>query len=179
MTDKVKPALEKKKTIVAELVEKVEKAKAMIFVNYQGLTHHQLEAFKRELRKSEAEFVVAKNTLIKRALVSKDLKEVESHFQNPTATIFAYNDVVAPLKDLAKTIKTLKLPTIKFGFFEGKVVSESDVTKLATLPSREVLIAQVVGGMKSPLFGLHRALSWNLQKFVMTLKAIETQKSSK
>ncbi|HSX40884.1 MAG TPA: hypothetical protein VLF68_04725, partial [Candidatus Saccharimonadales bacterium] len=61
-------------------------------------------------------------------------------------------------------------------FMDGQLISGEQVLKLATLPSREVLLAQFVGGLKSPIYGLHRALNWNLQKFVMTLKAIESKK---
>lgn len=170
-----KPANPKarKETVVAELSEKAGKAQAMVFTNFGGMTHHQIEALKRNLRKTEAEVMIAKNTLVKRALKLEDANPLEG----PTATIFAYNDPIAPLKELVKSIKALKLPIIKFGIFEGKIVTEKEVNILSTLPSREILIAKIVGGMKSPLYGLHRALNWNIQKLVMTLKAIETKKS--
>ena len=100
-----------------------------------------------------------------------------STLEGPTATLFAYDDVVAPLKELAKIIKALKLPTIKFGIVDGKLLAENEVIRLSTLPSRQVLLAQLVGGLKSPIYGLHRALNWNIQKLVLTLKAIETKKS--
>ena len=182
---KISPNRQKKETIVAELSEKVNKSKAMVFTNYEGMTHQQLEELKKALRKADAEVVVAKNTLIIRSL-KKDSKSfdtldtpdtLDTLLVGPTATLFAYSDVVLPLKELARTIKSLKLPVIKFGILDGRAITASDVTKLATLPSREVLIAQVVGGMKSPIFGLHRALNWNIQKFVMTLGAIQKGKS--
>ena len=164
----------KKEGIVAVLSEKKEKAKAMIFTNYQGLTHKQIEGLKKGIKAADAEFVVAKNTLLQKAM--KDIKEVGS-LSGPTGTIFAYSDVIEPLKQLAKTIKQLSLPTIKFGIMDGKSVTSEDVLKIALLPSREVLIAQLIGGLKAPIFGLHRALSWNLQKFMMTLQAIEQSKA--
>lgn len=167
---------QKKEVIVAELSEKVEKAKAMVFTNYAGLTHQQLETFKREIRKSDAEFAVAKNTLLKRALGDQIAGE-EDKFQQSTGTLFMYSDVVTPLKTLAKMMKDFEKPEVKFGLLDGKVISDKDVAKLATLPSRETLIAQMLGMMNAPIQGLHRALSWNLQKFVMTLSAIEKQKA--
>lgn len=168
---------EKKVVIVAEVKEKVDKAKAMVFTNYQGLTHKQLETFKKEIRKSDAQFVAAKNTLLKLALGKENLEGQEEYFNQPTGTIFMYGDIVEPLKVLAKLIKELEKPTIKFGLLDGKVLTSDEVKKLATLPSRDVLIAQLLGMMNAPIQGLHRALSWNLQKFVMTLKAIEEQKA--
>lgn len=168
---------ERKEKIVAEISEKVGKAKALVFTNYQGMTHHQLEVLKKALRSVEAELVVTKNTLLKRSLQQLSTLNFQlSTFEGPTATLFSYDDPIAALKELAKTIKTLKLPIIKLGIFEGKLLAEEELIRLSTLPSREVLLAQLVGGMKAPLYGLHRALSWNLQKLVMTLKTIENTK---
>ncbi len=186
MSDRISKNREKKEKIVAELSEKVERAKALVFTNYQGMTHKQLEDLKKALRAVNADLVVAKNTLLARALANSEFnpstklgtRVQNSEFKNPTATLFAYEDPLAPLKELAKIIKTLKIPTIKFGILDGKAITGEEVLKLASLPSREVLIAQVVGGMKAPIFGLHRALNWNLQKLVLTLEAIQKTKQA-
>lgn len=168
---------QKKEVIVAELLEKVAKSKGMVFANYQGLTHHQLEALKRAMRKSEAEFVATKNTLILRAIESLKISEEDKkHFIKPTATLFIYNDIIEPLKHLTKTIKELKLPEIKFGILEGKVITDKQVVQLATLPPLPVLRAQLLGQMNAPVQGLHRALNWNLQQLVLTLNAIKEKK---
>lgn len=164
----------KKEGIVAEIAEKKDRAKAIVFTNYQGLTHKQIEGLKKGIKAADAEFVVAKNTLLQKAFAT-DVKEIET-LEGPTGTIFAYADVVAPLKEVAKTIKLLALPTIKFGILEGQIFNGEQILKIASLPTREVLIAQFVGGLKAPLFGFHRALNWNLQKLVMTLNAISEQK---
>lgn len=174
MTDKVSSNKQKKIELVGQFEEKVKRAKAMVFTDFRGLTHQQLESLKKALKTVEAELVVTKNTLLKLALDTQSIQT--DKFVGPTGTIFAYNDVIAPLKELAKTIKTLKLPLIKFGLLDGKSITGEEVLKLASLPTREVLIAQVVGGMKAPLYGLHRALNWNMQKLVLTLKAIESKK---
>lgn len=173
---KVSQNRQDKEKLVAELTEKVEKSKAMVFANYQGLTHLQLEALKKALKKVEAEFVATKNTLILRALKDKATEDDKKHFNNPTGTLFIYNDVVAPLKELSKTIKELKLPEIKFGIFEGKSVTDKDVVKIASLPPLPVLRAQLLGQMNAPVQGLHRALNWNLQQLVLTLNAIKDKK---
>jgi large subunit ribosomal protein L10 len=168
----------KKEGIKAELVEKVQKAQAMVFANYQGLTHLQLEGLKKSLKKVDAEFVATKNTILMRALEGKvDTEAEKDKFTQPTATLFIYNDIVEPLKLLNKTIKEFKLPVIKFGYFEGNVVSDKDVVRIATLPPLPVLRAQLLGQMNSPIQGLHRALSWNMQSLVMTLNAIKDKKA--
>jgi len=172
----------KKENIVAEVSDKVNRAQALIFTNYQGLTHIQLENFKKKLRTVDAEIMIAKNTLLKLALASnKNLdnakEEIEKKLQNPTATLFAFSDVIGPLKELAKILKELNLPTVKFGILENKTITADEVNKLATLPTREVLIAQFIGNLQAPIYGLHRALNWNIQKFVMTLDAVASKKS--
>ena len=218
MDKKVSPNRAKKEKIVAELVDKVTRAKGMVFTNYQGLTHKQLEGLKRKVQALNADFVATKNTLIKIALLNSKLEarntkqtqnsndknskpsgvsnfarstssgrpEPESKggfrisdFKGATATLFLYGDPTSPLKELAKTIKEFNVPTIKFGILDGLTLTADHVVKISSLPSREVLLTQLVIGLKSPISGLHRALNWNLQKFVMTLKAIETVKSSK
>ncbi len=177
-TKKVSPNRVKKQELVAELSTKVAKSKAMVFTNYTGLTHKQLETFKREIKKADAEFVVAKNTLLKRTLTDANLETGDAkNFDLPTGAMFLYGDVVTPLKALAQMVKDFEKPQIKFGLLEGRLMTDKEVLKLSTLPSREQLLAQLMGMMKSPVQGLHRALSWNLQKFVMTLSAVQKQKA--
>src|SRR5688500_8304661 len=87
----------KKVDIVIELTEKVEKSKGMVFTNYQGLTHHQLEALKKAVKKLDAEFVATKNSLILRALEGKvDTESEKDKFTQPTATLFLYSDIIEP-----------------------------------------------------------------------------------
>lgn len=175
--NKVSKSRHKKEEVVAELLQKVEKSKGMVFTNYQGLTHRQLEGFKKAVKALEAEYVATKNTLLKRVLEQTKQDDGSLQFNQPTATLFIYNDVVAPLKELTKIIKELKLPIIKFGIIEGKNISDAQVVKLATLPPLPVLQAQLLGQMKAPISGLHRALNWNLQNLVMTLNAIKEKKA--
>ncbi len=170
---------ERKETIVSELNDKVKKAKAFVFTNYQGLNHQQIEGLKKAVKKLNAEYVVTKNTLMLRALENLNLSdEDKKQFEQPTATLFLYDDIVEPLKELAKLVKTLKLPEIKFGIIENRAVTDKDVLKLSTLPPLPVLQAQLLGQMLSPLQGLHRALNWNLQTLVMTLNAIASKKQA-
>lgn len=176
---KVSKNREKKEQLVAELSEKALKAKAIVLTDYTGLTHKQLEEFKKGLRNADAEFAVTKNRLLKLSLegVHYDTGDA-SNFDKPTGTLFMYGDPIVPLKSLAKMIKDFDKPAIKYGILEGKAISRQQVITLASLPSREVLIGQLLGMMNAPISGLHRALNWNLQKLVMTLGAIEKKKNS-
>lgn len=168
----------KKEKVVAELLDKVNKSQSIVFADYTGLTHLQLEKIKKTLKKLEAEFVITKNTLIKIALKDKlDVEKEKDKFQKPTATLFMFNDVAAPLKEFAKLIKEFTRPEIKFGIFENKIITPNEVNNIATLPPLPVLRAQLLGQMLSPISGLHRSLNWNLQKLVLTLNAIKDKKS--
>ncbi|MGH7245758.1 MAG: 50S ribosomal protein L10 [Candidatus Levyibacteriota bacterium] len=175
---KVSANRQKKEVIVAEVTEKVGKAKAMVFTDYTGITHKQLEGLKKQLRSMDAEFAVTKNTLLKISLGEEKVKDHGDSFRQPTGTLFLYGDIVAPLKALAKMMKEFEKPQVKFGFLDGKAITDKEVLKLATLPSREVLLTQLVGMLNSPIQNLHRALNWNLQKFVMTLGAVAKKKSA-
>lgn len=167
---------QKKETIVGKLSEKLERAKALIFTNYQGLTHKQIEELKKTIKSKDGDYIVAKNTLLLRSLQGSKIKLGGENLEGPTATMFVYGDVIESLKNLGKTIRQLGLPIIKFGILDKKLVEADQLLRLATLPSREVLLAQFVNGLKFPIYGLHKALSWNLQKLVMTIKAIENSK---
>lgn len=172
MSEKKSKNRVKKEELVAKLSEKAAKSKAVVFTDYQGLTHKQLEELKKAVKLLGAEYVVAKNTLLKLALHQKVSKELKG----PTAALFAYEDPIAALAQLAKSFKLLNLPKIKFGTLEGQALSGEDLLKLATSPSKEALIAQFIGSLKSPIFGLHRALNWNLSRLVLTLKVIESKR---
>ena len=174
---KISANRQKKIDIVADLNQKLAKAKAVIFTNYQGITHKQLEALKKAIKPLNAEYVVAKNSLVLRALDENKIKlEGENPLEGPTGTMLIYADVIGPLKQLAKTIKELGMPSVKLGIMENKFLTGEQILKISTLPSRETLLAQIAAELKSPISGLHRALNWNLQKLVMTLGAVAKSK---
>ena len=184
MDKKVSSNRQKKEKIVAELADKFSKAKGVVFTNYQGLTHKQIEVFKKKLKAAEADLVISKNTLFKLALKKAQSSKLKAQndekgpeLQNPTAALLLYSDPATALKELAKIIKELNLPSIKFGILENRMLSDKDVIKLSTLPSKEVLIMQLLGMMQTPVYGLHRALNWNIQKLVLTLNAIQKTKN--
>jgi large subunit ribosomal protein L10 len=174
---KISANRQKKIETVAKLSEKLAKSKAIIFTNYTGVTHKQLEALKRAIKPLKAEYVVAKNSLISRALDQNKIKlEGEDVLQGPTGAMLIYADVMSPLKELAKSIKALGLLNVKLGIMENKFLTGEQVLKISTLPTREVLLTQLAAGLKSPISGLHRALNWNIQKLILTLKSIEQNK---
>lgn len=174
---KVSANRQKKIEVVAKLNEKLASAKAIVFTNYQGLTHKQLEGLKKAIKPMQAEYVVAKNSLVLRALAENKIKvDDEKTFEGPTGTLLIYDDIAGPLKALAKVIKELGIPSVKFGVMDGANLTSEQVLKISALPSKETLLVMLVVGLKSPISGLHRALNWNLQKLVMTLSAVASSK---
>lgn len=153
--------------VVQSLKEKLPRARSVILTDYRGLTHKQLEELHKALKKVEAEYIVVKNSLLKIAGGPEST--------GPTAVLVSYADEIAPLKELYKTIKNLTLPKVKFGFINGIVYDEADISRIARLPAKEVLQAQVVGRLNGPIYGLVYCLNYNLQKLVYVLKAVSNK----
>lgn len=168
-------ATQKKIATVTALSEKISRAKALIVADYRGIKHKQLEELRRSLKKHDAEIVVAKNRLLLRSL-GDQAEGLKNALENTTATLFAYADEVAPLKELLKFFKTAGMGKTKAGLLGAQVLSESDVTKLAALPSRELLLGKLVRQLNAPIQGLHYALQWNMNKLVWALEAVKNKK---
>jgi large subunit ribosomal protein L10 len=175
MTYTSKGTPKKEETVVA-LTDKVAKAKSIILVEYQGIKHKQLEELRRTLKKSNAEFAIAKNRLLKRALGDR-AKSIESLLEQPNASLFAYADEVAPLKDLMKFFKAVGFGKVKGGLLGDVALTEADTARLATLPSREMLLGKLVRQLNAPVQGLHYALSWNINKLAWALNAVKNKKT--
>lgn len=181
---KIKQATKKtgrarKELIVAELVEKIDNSTGLVFTDYKGITHKQLEGLKKELKELNSTIIIAKNSLLKLSLGKSknyaDYKDNEG-LNLPTATLFIRGDMVEPLKKVQKTIKEFGRPVIKFAVLEGNLVDEAGVLKIASLPNRETLLAQFVGMLNSPISGLVVTLNGTIQKFVMTLSEVAKAK---
>lgn len=169
---------DKKVKIVEEIKEKLDKAKSLVLTDYRGLTHRQLEEMRRAFKKVGAEFVVIKNTLLKKATADGRWQMADGNLAGPTSALFAYEDEIAPFSVLAKFIKSFGLPQIKAGVLAEKILTKEEVLKLASLPSREVLLVTLVSRLKSPLYGLSYSLNYNLQKLVFILKGVKINESN-
>lgn len=167
------------KDIVKELKGKVAKAKSVTFTDYIGLSANKVNDLRRELENNGSEMVVAKNTLLRNALKEEGIKDADKlaeHLKGPTAAIFSYNDAVAPLKTIYTFIKNFELPKVKVGLFDGVLTSAEQVEEISKLPSKDVLIAQLLGALKSPLNGTVQVFSGVQRKFVFAIKAIADKK---
>jgi large subunit ribosomal protein L10 len=158
--------LENKKTIVANIKEKFEKAQTVVLVDYRGLTVAEDTELRNQLRQAGVEYCVLKNTMINLATKEMGFDQLAAHLEGPTAVAFGYEDMIAPAKILTDFAKKNKNLTVKCGVCDGAYLDEAAVTALANTPSREVLIAKIMGSMMS-----------SVSKFVYALEAIRKQKA--
>jgi large subunit ribosomal protein L10 len=170
-------ATTKKIETVRQLTEKIGKAKSIVFADYRGLKHKQLEELRKTLAKVEAEFVVIKNKLMIRSLGSKS-ESVKDNLLGSTAALFNFKDEAAGIKELIKFFKTATIGKTKGGFLGETILTADDVTKLAAMPNRNELLGKLAGQLNLPIQGLHYALSWNLNRFVWALNNIKDKKTN-
>ena len=176
MRETVRP---EKVTRQSEVREALESSPAFILTGYSGLTVAQLTTLRGLLKKEGAQCRVFKNTQTRRVLADIGFAAMAEALEGPTAIIISGADPVAPAKILVKFNKDIEKLVIKSGVVEKKEVDEKQIRQLAKLPSREQLIAKVVGGIKSPLYGLVNVLSGPTRKLVYAVEAIRKQKEVK
>jgi large subunit ribosomal protein L10 len=160
-----KTRLQKEETVV-KLQEKLKLAKALVFTDYQGMTMKQLSELRGKLRETNAEFTITKNTLMNIALPTQE-------FEGPTATLFAYDDEISPIKVLVKALKDSGIGKIKSGYLGTNSLDSSKIQQLATLPSKDELRAKTVGALVAPLQGILSVLQGNLRNLVYALSEIQ------
>ncbi|MBQ7037218.1 MAG: 50S ribosomal protein L10 [Clostridia bacterium] len=149
--------LEQKKTVVAELTEKMQNATAGVFVDYRGLTVEEDTNLRVKLREAGVEYKVVKNTLTRFAANQIGYEALDPILNGPTALALS-DDPVAPAKVLAEFAKTNPNLEIKAGFLDGSIISIEEITKLAATPSRDTLIAKIMGSLNAPISNLARTL---------------------
>jgi len=170
--------LETKKQMVEEIKERLQKIQGAVLTDYRGLNVAEVTELRNKLREAGIEYKVLKNTLTKRAANEIGLEGLDPYLEGPTAIAFGVNDPVAPAKIVSDFAKIHKALEIKAGILENKVIDDSGVKALADLPSREVLLAQVLAGMQSPMYGFAGSLQGILRKFVYALDAVREKKAA-
>ncbi|WP_020520492.1 50S ribosomal protein L10 [Catelliglobosispora koreensis] len=171
MADKIRTD---KANAVAELTENFQNSSATVLTEYRGLTVKQLTELRRSM--GGASYTVAKNTLAKRAAANAGLAGLDDLFTGPTALTFVSGDVVEAAKGLRDFAKANPQLVIKGGVFEGKPLSAAEVSKLADLESREVLLAKLAGAMKANLSKAAALFQAPLAQAVRTVAALEDKR---
>ena len=183
--------LSEKKAVVQALAEQMKNATSGVLVDYKGINVADDTKLRRELREAGVEYAVVKNTLMHLAAKEAGLEALDFVLSGTTA-LATSADMVAPAKILAGFAKKeadanarkpagdrkKNLFSVKAGFVEGRVISPQEVTTLAELPPREVLVARALAGFNAPITGFVNVLNGNLRGLVVALNAIAEQKGA-
>jgi len=164
---------QEKQQILKDLTDNFSKQKAVIFTDFTGLKTSHLEKLRRELKKENMRYLVAKKTLIDLALKKCDINDLKTEeLSGQIGIVFSYNDEILPAKTIYKFCKENENMKILKGIIDKKVVEKEEIEKLAKLPSKQELLAQLVNGFSSPLYGLVYSLQGNLQRLIYVLSNI-------
>ena len=167
---------EQKAEQVELLTEKLRRAKVAVLTDYRGLTVSQLQELRGKLRTGDVEYRVIKNTLARRAAEAAGVKALETELEGPVAIAFGYDDLSTPAKLINEFVRTTRLRLdITGGLVEGRVFSPDQVKQLADLPSRESLIAQLLGTLQSPVGQLVGIMQTPLQQLLGVLDAYKSK----
>ena len=150
--------LEQKQQLVAELSEKIAGSVAGVVVDYKGTTVADDTALRKELREAGIEYFVVKNTLLARAIEGTDLADMKSVLEGTTAIALSKEDHTAAARILNKFAEAHENFSIKSGFLDGKLIDNDTITALAKLPTRDVLLATVLGAFQAPIAAFARAV---------------------
>lgn len=170
--------LENKVLKVSQITDRLNTSKSMVMVDFKGITVEEITALRVKFREAGVDYVVLKNSLMKRALNNQGITELDELLVGPSAFAFGMKDEVAPAKIISDFIEQTKSDkmTIKAGIVEGKVVDTNAVIALSKLPPREVLIAKMMGSLNAPVTNFVGVLSAILRSLVYAVDAIRKQK---
>lgn len=166
-----------KSEIVSELSEKLGRMKSVVFTSISGYTMDDANSLRAKGREAGVEVMIAKKTLLNRALAQSGFAVSPDELEGSILTAIGIDDEVAAAKLIAEFAKDREAIKIVGGILEGKYVGASAIKQLATLPSREVLLAKLVGSLQAPISGFVNVLAGNLRQFVYVLNAIKEAKA--
>lgn len=155
-----------KQAIIDEIKDKLNKAESAVIIDYLGTTVEQANAMRKKLREANVDYTVYKNTMMARAIEGTPYEGLKNVLQGPSAIAISYDDAIAPVRVLAGVMKEYNKMAFKAGVVEGVFYDAEEVKTMATIPSREVLIAKFMGSIQSPV-----------SKFVRTLQAVADAKA--
>ena len=169
-------AKKKKQEILKDLTARLSRQKSVVFFDYTGLKVNQVQKLREKLREEEIDCQAIKKTLIDLSLKEVGLKGVETkNLRGQIALVFGYKDEVLPAKilyDFSKENENLKILS---GFVQGEYLENEAIISLAKLPSKQELLAQLVGSIKSPIYGFANVLQGNLRGFINILKNLKLE----
>lgn len=170
--------LEQKQHIVSNLIETLKDAQAGVLFDYRGLSVEQDTQLRNELRAAGVDYHVVKNTLLRFASKEVGYDELDPILHGPTALAVSNTDAIAPAKVLAKFAKKNDIVSVKAGFVDGKVINVAEVNALSELPSKEELIAKLMGSLNAPISGIVNILQGNIRAMAIALNAYAEKRAA-
>lgn len=168
-----------KETFITEFQELLGRAPVFYLTDFTGLDVKSLSKLRQSLRDSGAEYLVAKNRLVRLALKESELPDLGDALTGPTGFVFGFDDAVGPAKVLVEFAKENEdRPALKLGVVDRKVIQPEQIIRLSELPSREVLLAQLAGVFQAPIDALAGALEAKLQEMAGLLEALKDERGS-
>ncbi len=168
-----------KESFVVDFREKVEQAPVIYLTDFTGLDVKSMTSLRQNLRASGAEYLVVKNRLVKRALEGLQVPDISEALLGPTGVVLGYGGVVEPAKVVSDFAKEHDdKPVFKLGILDNEVVSAEEILRLAKLPPREQLLAELAGALEAPMVALASALEGKLQEMSGLLDALKQRKES-
>lgn len=170
---------EQKKVVVAELADRLREATSLYFVDFTGMTVATDQAFRNELRKKGVSMKVAKNTLILRALADVGGYEIEDKkLAGQTAVIFGGSDPIAPAKIIRQFFEKGEKPKLKVAVVEGQVFDGSQLKQVSELPTREDLIAGMIGSIHAPISGIVGSINAVMRDVASLVEEVAKKKAA-
>jgi len=166
-----------RQTTVETLAEQLRSSPNVYVTDFTGLNVLRMTEFRRRLRAAGVTYVVVKNTLAQRALAANQVTSLDEHLAGPTRLILAGKDPVIAAKVLTDFAREFEKPTIKVGLVDGKPVTPEQVQRLATLPTKDVLLSQLAGALQAPLAQFAGVMNGILYQVIGALEALRAQRS--
>jgi len=166
-----------KEAIIEEVKERISDAVFVLLADYQGLNVEKTHELRGKLHDTKAEMFVVKNRMLRRATADLPCRDISRELSGPSAMIYGAGDIVQTAKALKAFIKENELPVIKVGTLDGVILTAEDIQKLADLPSREQLLAKVVGTIAAPLSQIVGVMHQKVSSLLYVLKAVEEKKA--
>lgn len=163
---------------VEEIKEKIEKAQAVVLVDYRGLNVEELTELRSKYREAGIDYKVYKNTMMRFAFKDSGLEKFNEFLKGPSAIAFGYDDPVQAAKITSEFAKEHGKLEIKAGIVDGEIIDVDGVKSLASLPSREVLIAKALGGINAPIQGFANVLQGTIRSLATVLNAIAEEQGA-
>jgi large subunit ribosomal protein L10 len=171
------PTAEKAQTIEV-LAQKLRESKGAVLLDYRGLNVADITALRRQLAGDEVEFHVAKNTLLRIAAERAEVDVAPELLTGPTAVAFGWRDEVSPAKLLTEFVRRNRVVTVKGGLIGGRTLTAADIGRVAELPSKEVLMATMLGGFQAPASRALAVMQAPAQKLAGLLQALMDKKQT-